>query len=275
MDQYHKLLRDVIDNGDFRMDRTGTGAYSVFGRQARFNLADGFPLLTTKKLHLKSIIHELLWFIKGDTNVKYLNDNGVTIWDEWKREDGDLGPIYGAQWRFWMNYRASVVAGGEVTFGTIDQLADLIAGIKRDPYGRRHIMTAWNPADLPHMALSPCHCMVQFFCSSDGRLSCQLYQRSCDIFLGVPYNITSYALLTMMIAQVCGLEAGELVHTFGDLHLYQNHTEQAMLQLQREPRKLPRISIDPAIQCIDDFRFEHFSLEGYDPYPSIKAQIAV
>ena len=264
MHEYHRLLRKVLDHGSFREDRTGVGAYSVFGEQSRFDLAEGFPCLTTKKLHLRSIIHELLWFLKGDTNVKYLRENKVTIWDEWADEQGNLGPVYGAQWRRWRG------ADGVEH----DQIADVIARIKQSPYSRRHIVNAWNVAHIEEMALPPCHCLFQFFVDK-GRLSCQLYQRSADLFLGVPFNIASYALLTMMVAQVCGLEPGEFVHSFGDLHLYANHLEQARLQLTREPRELPVMKLNPAVKAIDDFRFEDFTLESYDPWPGIKAPIAV
>ncbi|MBK8092448.1 MAG: thymidylate synthase [Verrucomicrobiaceae bacterium] len=265
MEEYHRLLRKVLDHGSYREDRTGTGAYSVFGEQSRYDLSSSFPVLTTKKLHLRSIIHELLWFIKGDTNVKYLQEHKVSIWDEWADEKGDLGPVYGAQWRRWQ---------GADDAGTHDQLAGLIEGLKKNPYSRRHIVSSWNVARIDEMALPPCHCLFQFFVDR-GRLSCQLYQRSADLFLGVPFNIASYALLTMMVAQVCDLQPGEFVHTFGDLHLYQNHLDQARLQLSREPRPLPVMKINPAVKSIDDFVFEDFTLEGYDPHPAIKAPIAV
>jgi thymidylate synthase len=270
MHQYHSLLRDVLDNGVSKGDRTGTGTRSVFGRQMRFDLARGFPLVTTKKVHLKSILHELLWFIAGGTNTRALNDHGVTIWDEWADEDGDLGPVYGKQWRSW-----SAPHGRH-----IDQLAEVIDEIKGDPNSRRLIVSAWNVADLPNMALPPCHLLFQFYVapSPEGgpdRLSCQLYQRSADVFLGVPFNIASYALLTMMIAQVTDLVPGEFIHTLGDTHLYDNHLEQARLQLSREPRPLPRMVINPSVKSIDDFRYEHFTLEGYDPHPAIPAPIAV
>jgi thymidylate synthase len=264
MVQYLDLLRLTLETGRFRPDRTGTGTHSVFGAQARYPLADSFPLLTTKKLHLKSIIHELLWFLKGQTNIRYLHENGVTIWDEWADSNGDLGRVYGAQWRDWRG------PGGE----SIDQITRIIDGIRTDPGSRRHIVTAWNPAEIGQMALPPCHCMFQFYVC-DATLSCQLYQRSADVFLGVPFNIASYAILTLMVAQVCGLRPGEFVHTFGDLHLYANHVEQARLQLSRTPRPLPAMRLNPAITRIEDFRFEDFQLTGYDPHPSIKAPIAV
>lgn len=264
MKAYLELLNHIMAQGTFKSDRTGTGTKSVFGYQMRFNLSEGFPLLTTKKLHLKSIIYELLWFIKGDTNIKYLNDNGVSIWDEWADSNGELGPVYGKQWRSWST------PGGN----TIDQLKNLIEGIKLNPHSRRHIITAWNPSDVDKMALPPCHAMFQFYVDN-GKLSCQLYQRSADVFLGVPFNIASYSLLTMMIAQVCNLEPGEFIHTFGDAHIYTNHFEQVELQLSREVRKLPVMKIDKSVKDINDFRFHHFTLEGYDPHPAIKAPIAV
>ena len=264
MIQYHQLLRLVLDQGKFKADRTGTGTYSVFGAQARFPLAEGFPLLTTKKLHLKSIIHELLWFLRGDTNVKSLNEQGVTIWDEWADSDGNLGRIYGAQWCGWKS------AAGR----SINQIDGVIEQIRQNPDSRRLIVSAWNVGELDQMALPPCHALFQFFVQ-DGELSCQLYQRSADLFLGVPFNIASYALLTLMTAQVSGLTPGTFVHTFGDLHLYSNHLEQAQLQLGREPRPLPRMELNPAIRNIHDFKFEDFKLAGYDPHPSIKAPIAV
>ena len=264
MQEYQRLLRKVLDHGSYREDRTGVGAYSVFGEQSRYDLSAGFPVLTTKKLHLRSIIHELLWFIKGDTNVRYLNDHKVTIWDEWADEQGNLGPVYGAQWRRWKG------ADGVEH----DQIADVIGRIKSSPYSRRHIVNAWNVAHIEEMALPPCHCLFQFFVDK-GKLSCQLYQRSADLFLGVPFNIASYALLTMMVAQVCNLQPGEFVHTFGDLHLYANHLDQAKLQLSREPRALPVMKINPAVKDIDDFKYEDFTLENYDPWPAIKAPIAV
>ena len=245
-------------------DRTGTGTQSVFGYQMRFNLADGFPLLTTKKVHLKSIIHELLWFISGDTNIKYLRENGVTIWDEWADENGNLGPVYGHQWRSWPS------PNGEA----IDQLSNVINLIQHNPDSRRMLVTAWNPGEIDKMALPPCHCLFQFYVAN-GKLSCQLYQRSADVFLGVPFNIASYALLTMMIAQVSGLEPGEFIHTTGDTHIYKNHFDQVALQLSREPRKLPTMHINPEVKSIFDFRYEDFTLEGYDPWPAIKAPVAV
>lgn len=264
MKQYLDLLRLVLDQGKFKADRTGTGTYSVFGAQARFPLGEGFPVLTTKKLHLKSIIHELLWFLKGETNVRYLNENGVTIWDEWADENGDLGRVYGAQWCDWRT------ADGR----SIHQIDRVIEQIKKNPDSRRLIVSAWNVGEIEKMALPPCHTMFQFFVQ-EGELSCQLYQRSADLFLGVPFNIASYALLTMMVAQVCGLKAGTFVHTFGDLHLYSNHLDQARLQLTREPRKLPQMRINSAVKDIHQFQFSDFELVGYDPHPSIKAPIAV
>ncbi|MHA3770273.1 thymidylate synthase [Verrucomicrobiota bacterium sgz303538] len=264
MRQYLDLLRHVLDNGHFKSDRTGTGTYSVFGAQVRFDLAEGFPLLTTKKLHTKSIIHELLWFLRGDTNVRSLQQNGVTIWDEWAREDGDLGRVYGAQWRDWRT------GDGR----SVDQISDVIAQIKKNPDSRRLIVTAWNPGEIQEMALPPCHALFQFYVV-DGKLSCQLYQRSADLFLGVPFNIASYALLTMMVAQVCDLQPAEFIHTFGDLHLYANHLEQAREQLSREPRPLPRMRINPEVKDIFSFKYEDFALEDYNPHPTIKAPIAV
>ncbi|MEW8140309.1 MAG: thymidylate synthase [Candidatus Thiodiazotropha endolucinida] len=264
MKQYHDLMRHVRDHGVDKEDRTGTGTRSVFGYQMRFDLDDGFPLLTTKRLHLRSIIHELLWFLQGDTNIRYLQENGVTIWDEWADENGDLGPVYGYQWRSW-----PVPDGGH-----IDQISQLIGQIRKNPDSRRLVVSAWNPAQVEHMALPPCHCLFQFYVA-EGRLSCQLYQRSADIFLGVPFNIASYALLTMMVAQVTGLRPGEFVHTFGDAHLYSNHLEQVDLQLSREPRKLPRMKINPVVNSIFDFCFEDFELVDYDPHPHIKAPVAV
>ena len=264
MRQYHDLLRLVLEQGKPRMDRTGTGTLSVFGAQARFDLRERFPLLTTKKLHLKSIVHELLWFLRGETNVRFLNEHGVTIWDEWADEKGDLGPIYGAQWTHWRG------ADGAV----INQIDGVIDQIKKNPASRRLIVSAWNVAELDQMALLPCHVLFQFY-ARDGELSCQLYQRSADLFLGVPFNIASYALLTMMVAQVCDLRPGEFVHTFGDLHLYQNHLEQTREQLTREFRPLPRMQLNPTVKNIHDFRFEDFTLTDYDPHPAIKAPIAV
>ena len=264
MRQYHDLLRLVLESGKPRTDRTGVGTLSVFGAQARFDLREKFPLLTTKKVHLKSIIHELLWFLRGDTNVRYLRDNGVTIWDEWADEHGDLGRVYGAQWCDWR--------GADGTH--VNQIATVIEQIRRTPDSRRLIVSAWNPAEIGTMALPPCHVLFQFYVL-DGELSCQLYQRSADLFLGVPFNIASYALLTMMVAQVCDLRPGEFVHTFGDLHLYRNHIEQAREQLSRECRPLPRMELNPAIRNIGDFRYEDFRLLDYDPHPAIKAPIAV
>jgi len=264
MRQYLDLMEHVLRHGVEKRDRTGTGTVSVFGHQMRFDLREGFPLVTTKKLHLKSIVHELLWFLRGDTNVKYLRDNGVTIWDEWADENGDLGPVYGRQWRSWPARDG----------GTIDQIANLMRDLERNPDSRRLIVTAWNPADIDRMALPPCHCLFQFYVA-EGRLSCQLYQRSADIFLGVPFNIASYALFTMMVAQVVGLKPGEFIHTFGDAHLYLNHREQAELQLSRAPRALPKMIVDPSVRDLFSFRYEHFTLDGYDPHPHIKAQVAV
>jgi len=265
MNEYHRLLRKVLDYGSYREDRTGTGAYSVFGEQSRYDLQAGFPVVTTKKLHLRSIIHELLWFLKGDTNIRYLQENKVTIWDEWADENGDLGPVYGAQWRRWQ---------GASDAAPVDQITKLVEGIRKNPASRRHIVSAWNVAVVDQMALPPCHCLFQFFVDQ-GKLSCQLYQRSADLFLGVPFNIASYALLTMMVAQVCDLEPGDFVHTFGDLHLYANHLEQAKLQLTREPRPLPVMKINPEVKDLFAFTYEDFTLEGYDPHPAIKAPIAV
>lgn len=264
MKQYLDLLQHVLDNGTDKSDRTGTGTRSVFGYQMRFNLADGFPVLTTKKLHLKSIIHELLWFLAGDTNIRYLKENGVRIWDEWADENGDLGRVYGAQWRSWRG------ANGE----TVDQIANVVRQIRQTPDSRRLIVSAWNPAEVDDMALPPCHALFQFYVAN-GKLSCQLYQRSADIFLGVPFNIASYALLTMMVAQVCGLQAGEFIHTLGDAHLYQNHLEQARLQLTREPRALPKMHINPDVRDIFAFKFDDFTLSDYDPHPHIKAEVSV
>jgi thymidylate synthase len=264
MQQYHRLLRLVLDNGKFKMDRTGTGTYSIFGAQERFDLAHSFPLLTTKKLHLPSIIHELLWFLRGDTNVEYLRKHRITIWEEWADEHGDLGRIYGAQWRDWRGPDGN----------RVDQIARLIEDIKKTPDSRRLIVTAWNPAEIDRMALAPCHALFQFYVL-EGGLSCQLYQRSADLFLGVPFNIASYALLTIMIAQVCGLKPVEFIHTFGDLHLYANHLEQAQEQLSRECRPLPQLTLNSAVKSIDGFHFEDFLLENYNPHPAIKAPIAV
>ena len=268
MKQYLNLVRDVIENGkpeagDIRPDRTGVGTYSVFGRQCRFNLEDGFPLVTTKKVHLRSIIVELLWFLKGDTNIKYLNDNKVTIWDEWADANGELGPIYGKQWRSW-----------EGPNGKVDQIAKVIADIKKNPMSRRHIVIAFNPADLPEVAPPACHTFFQFYVSH-GKISLQLYQRSADLMLGVPFNIASYALFLMMVAQVCDLKPYEFIHTFGDLHIYSNHLEGAKVQLERAPRALPRMKINPEVKDIFQFKFEDFTLEGYDPHPPIKFDIAV
>lgn len=264
MQQFHDLLRLVLDQGFDRDDRTGTGTRSLFGHQMRFDLAAGFPALTTKKLHLKSIIHELLWFLKGDTNIGYLKANGVSIWDEWADENGDLGPVYGAQWRSWPASDGS----------TIDQIAGVLNQIKTNPSSRRLIVSAWNPAEVDQMALPPCHCLFQFYVA-DGKLSCQLYQRSADIFLGVPFNIASYALLTMMVAQVTGLKPGDFVHTLGDAHIYKNHFDQAHLQLSREPKALPVMRINPDVTDLFAFSYKDFKLEEYDPYPSISAPIAV
>ncbi len=264
MKQYLDLLRHIRENGTMKSDRTGTGTQSVFGCQMRFDLSEGFPLLTTKKVHLKSIIHELLWFIAGDTNIKYLKDNGVTIWDEWADENGDLGPVYGHQWRTWPTLYG----------GTIDQLSNVVNMIRNNPDSRRMIVSAWNVAEVEKMALPPCHSLFQFYVA-DGKLSCQLYQRSADVFLGVPFNIASYALLTMMIAQVCGLQPGEFVHTTGDTHIYVNHFEQVATQLSREPRALPKMKINPEVKSIFDFKYEDFELVDYDPYPRIPAPVAV
>ena len=264
MKQYHDLMRRVLEEGVKKEDRTGTGTISVFGHQMRFNLEEGFPMITTKKLHLKSIIHELIWFLAGDTNIKYLTDNGVRIWNEWADENGDLGPVYGHQWRSWP------APDG----GAIDQIANVVEMIRRNPDSRRLIVSAWNPADVDKMALPPCHCLFQFYVA-EGRLSCQLYQRSADVFLGVPFNIASYALLTLMVAQVTGLGPGEFIHTLGDAHLYLNHLEQARLQLSRAPRSLPTMRIAPSARDLFAFRYEDFVLEGYDPHPHIKAKVAV
>ena len=264
MKQYLDLLQRILDEGAVKTDRTGTGTKSVFGHQMRFHMADGFPLLTTKKLHLRSIIHELLWFLRGDTNIQYLHDNKVTIWDEWADENGDLGPVYGHQWRSWPDYDG----------GTIDQIANVVDLIKHHPDSRRMMVSAWNVAEVDKMALPPCHCLFQFYVA-DGRLSLQLYQRSADTFLGVPFNIASYALLLQMMAQVTGLKAGDFIHTTGDTHLYLNHLDQARLQLTRTPRKLPVMKINPDVKDLFDFRYEDFQLEGYDPYDHIKAEVSV
>lgn len=264
MQQYLKLLDHILTNGTPKGDRTGTGTVSTFGYQMRFDLSEGFPVLTTKKLHLRSIIHELLWFLKGDTNIAYLKENGVRIWDEWADENGDLGPVYGYQWRSWPN----------PTGGTIDQITQLVDRLKNNPNSRRHIVTAWNPADVDKMALPPCHCLFQFYVA-DGKLSCQLYQRSADTFLGVPFNIASYALMTMMLAQVCDLEPGEFVHTFGDVHLYNNHLDQAREQLTRTPGKLPTMRINPLVKDLFSFTFDDFELVDYVAQPHIKAEVSV
>ncbi len=264
MKQYLDLLQEIMDHGTVKSDRTGVGTKSIFGHQMRFDLSEGFPLLTTKKVHLRSIIHELLWFISGDTNIGYLHDNKVSIWDEWADANGDLGPVYGKQWRSWDTPDGR----------SIDQLSEVIETIKRNPDSRRMIVCAWNPSDVDKMALPPCHCFFQFYVA-DGRLSCQLYQRSADTFLGVPFNIASYALLTMMIAQVCGLEPGEFVHTTGDTHIYLNHFDQVREQLSRTPRPLPVMKLNPEVKDIFRFRYEDFTLEGYDPWPAIKAPVAV
>lgn len=264
MTPYLELMRHVLENGDDKSDRTGTGTRSVFGYQMRFHLAQGFPLLTTKKLHFKSIAHELLWFLRGDTNIAYLQEHGVSIWNEWADENGELGPVYGHQWRHWPDGR-----GGE-----IDQIRQLIDGLRQNPDSRRHLVSAWNPADVERMALPPCHALFQFYVAN-GRLSCQLYQRSADIFLGVPFNIASYALLTHMVAQVTGLDVGDFIHTLGDAHLYSNHLDQARQQLQRPPRPLPRLRLNPDIQDLFQFRYEDIALEGYDPHPHIAAKVAV
>lgn len=264
MKQYHDLLKHIIDNGTVKEDRTGTGTKSVFGYQMRFDLSEGFPVVTTKKLHLRSIIIELLWFLKGDTNIKYLKDNNVRIWDEWADENGNLGPVYGHQWRSWPDGKG----------GTIDQISKLVNNIKNNPDSRRLLVSAWNVADVDNMALPPCHTMFQFYVAN-GKLSCQLYQRSADTFLGVPFNIASYALLTMMLAQVCDLEPGEFVHTFGDAHIYSNHMEQVQLQLSRDPRPLPKMKINPNVKDIFEFKYEDFELINYDPHPHIKGEVAV
>ncbi|MGL4636463.1 MAG: thymidylate synthase [Beijerinckiaceae bacterium] len=264
MRQYHDLMARILDEGVKKSDRTGTGTLSVFGHQMRFDLSEGFPLVTTKKLHLKSIIHELIWFLAGDTNIKYLKENGVGIWDEWADAEGNLGPVYGKQWRSW----------AKPDGGSVDQISWLVNEIKRNPDSRRLIISAWNPAEIDQMALAPCHCLFQFYVA-EGRLSCQLYQRSADVFLGVPFNIASYALLTHMLAQVCGLQPGDFVHTLGDAHLYSNHMEQARTQLARDPRPLPSLRLNPAVRSIFDFKFEDIAIEHYDPHPHIKAPVAV
>jgi thymidylate synthase len=264
MQQYHQLLQYILDNGAEKTDRTGTGTVSCFGYQMRFDLQQGFPMITTKKLHLKSIVHELLWFLKGETNIAYLKENGVSIWNEWADENGELGPVYGKQWRSWEG------ADGKV----VDQISDVIDQVKKNPDSRRLIVSAWNVAQLPEMALMPCHALFQFYVA-DGKLSCQLYQRSADVFLGVPFNIGSYALLTMMVAQVCDLQVGEFIHTFGDVHLYNNHIEQAKLQLSRKPYALPQMKINPSVKNIFDFKFEDFELVNYEFHPHIKAPVAV
>ena len=264
MHSYHLLLRHILENGVKKSDRTGTGTISCFGYQMRFDLAKGFPLVTTKKVHMKSVIHELLWFLKGDTNIRYLNENGISIWNEWADSEGNLGPVYGAQWRSWQG------AGGR----TIDQIKNILSQIQTDPNSRRLIVSAWNVGELEQMALARCHAFFQFYVS-DGRLSCQLYQRSADAFLGVPFNIASYALLTQMVAHVSGLKVGDFVHTFGDLHLYLNHLEQAQLQLTREPKALPEMVLNPKVNSLFDFKYEDFNLQGYDPHPAIKAPVAV
>jgi len=264
MNQYETLLRHIYENGTLKSDRTGTGTKSIFGAQLRFNLQDGFPMVTTKKVHLKSIIYELLWFIKGETNTKFLTDNGVSIWDEWADKDGNLGPVYGYQWRSWPSPDGK----------HIDQLTEVVETIKKNPDSRRMIVSAWNVADLSKMALMPCHAFFQFYVA-EGKLSCQLYQRSADMFLGVPFNIASYALLTLMMAQVCGLQPGDFVHTFGDAHIYSNHFEQVELQLSREPRAYPTMRINPEVKSIFDFQYSDFALENYDPHPAIKAPVAV
>jgi thymidylate synthase len=264
MKQYHDLLQHLLDNGVKKEDRTGTGTYSVFGHQMRFNLAEGFPLMTTKKLHTRSIFHELLWFLKGDTNIAYLKENGVSIWDEWADENGNLGPVYGYQWRSWPNPDGS----------STDQIVNLVNGLKNNPNSRRHIVSAWNPSFIEEMALPPCHCLFQFYVA-EGKLSCQLYQRSCDTFLGVPFNIASYALLVHMIAQVCDLEVGDFVWTGGDVHLYSNHVDQAKLQLTREHRTLPTLKLNPEVKDLFAFTIDDISIENYDPHPHIKAAVAV
>jgi len=264
MKAYQQLLSDILEKGTDKSDRTGVGTRSLFGYQMRFDLSEGFPLLTTKKLHIKSIVYELLWFLRGDTNVRWLQERGVKIWDEWADENGDLGPVYGSQWRSWP------APDGR----HIDQIANVVNSIRTKPDSRRHIVSAWNPAEVDEMALPPCHCLFQFYVA-DGKLSCQLYQRSADTFLGVPFNIASYALFTHMMAQVTGLEVGDFVHSFGDVHLYSNHFEQAREQLSREPRPLPRLTLNPEVKTLEDFTFEDFTITGYDPHPHIKAKVAV
>jgi len=286
MRQYLSLLKRIQRKGVFKGDRTGTGTQSLFGHQMRFDLEKGFPLLTTKKLFVKGIIYELLWMLKGNTNIEYLNDHGVYIWNEWANEDGDLGPVYGKQWRSWPAPKKVWRSTGDVMYGDpnegyweyvpndIDQITNIVEGIKKNPDSRRHIVSAWNVADLDDMALSPCHCLFQFWVA-DGKLSCQLYQRSADVFLGVPFNIASYSLLTMMIAQVCDLKVGDFIHTFGDVHIYNNHQEQVALQLTRNPRKLPIMRFDPSVKKINDFVFDDFTLENYNPHPAIKGDVSV
>lgn len=278
MQAYQDLLKTILEKGEKRTDRTGTGTLSLFGHQMRFDLSQGFPLVTTKKVHLRSIIHELLWFLQGDTRLEYLHQNKVTIWDEWADSNGDLGPIYGFQWRRWGEAHPRLIEKGvrtEDAVNGVDQILDLIDGIRKNPYSRRHIVSAWNVADIPHMALPPCHVMFQFYVHTDGRLSCQLYQRSADVFLGVPFNIASYALLVLMVAQVTGHKPGEFIHTFGDAHLYLNHLEQAKEQVARTPKPWPRMKLNPAIKDILQFTYEDFSLESYDPHPAIKAEISI
>ncbi len=278
MQAYQDLLRTILEKGEKRTDRTGTGTLSLFGHQMRFDLSQGFPLVTTKKVHLRSIIHELLWFLQGDTRLEYLHQNKVTIWDEWADGAGDLGPIYGFQWRRWGEAHPRLVEKGvraEDAVNGIDQILDLIDGIRKNPYSRRHIVSAWNVSDIPHMALPPCHVMFQFYVHTDGRLSCQLYQRSADVFLGVPFNIASYALLVLMVAQVTGHKPGEFIHTFGDAHLYLNHLDQAKEQVGRTPKPWPQMKLNPAIKDILQFTYEDFSLESYDPHPAIKADISI
>lgn len=272
MHQYHELLRHVIKNGVSKDDRTGVGTLSVFGHQVRFDLSEGFPILTTKRIHFKSVVEELLWFLRGDTNVKYLQERGVTIWNEWADEKGSLGPLYGAQWRQWPAFDTD--HSGLYRRHTVDQIENLVRQIREDPNSRRLIVSAWNVADLDKMALAPCHTLFQFYVAN-GRLSCQMYQRSADLFLGVPFNIASYALLTHMVAQVCGLQVGDYIHTFGDLHLYSNHLNQAATQLARIPRELPTLVLNPEVKNIDDFTYEDIQLVGYDPHPPIKAEVAV